>query len=178
MGLDTNQLEIVASTGTPKEKAAAMAVLPIRRAGNQLLCTLLLGNVAVNSLMSILMAEISSGLVGFIVSTLTIVLLGEIVPQALCARHALRIGSFFIPVLKIFILLLYPIAKPVSMLLDWGLGEEIGHYYSRKEFHKLLEMHLLTNRLDARAATVMSGAIEFRCVGDTEQQADEKPSAR
>jgi hypothetical protein len=44
-----------------KEAAYAKIIQPIRENGNLLLCTLLLGNVAVNALLSIIMAEMSGG---------------------------------------------------------------------------------------------------------------------
>lgn len=53
------------------------------------MCAILLGNVAVNALMSILMAEVTSGFVGFISSTMLIVVFGEIVPQSICSRYGL-----------------------------------------------------------------------------------------
>jgi len=66
--------------------------------GNLLLCTLLLGNVAVNALLSILMADLTGGMTGFLVSTFAIVIFGEIVPQSSCSRYPLEIGSLCVPV--------------------------------------------------------------------------------
>lgn len=53
----------------------------MRADGNLLLCSLLFGNVAVNVLISILMSDLTSGLVGFFASTILIVIVGDIVPQ-------------------------------------------------------------------------------------------------
>lgn len=53
----------------------------MRADGNLLLCTLLLGNVAVNALLSIVMAGLTSGLVGFALATVIITIFGEIIPQ-------------------------------------------------------------------------------------------------
>ena len=81
MGLDTTGLEIVMSGDDPVLSRAASKILPIRQNGNLLLCTLLLGNVAVNTLLGILMADITGGTVGFLTSTGLIVIFGEILPQ-------------------------------------------------------------------------------------------------
>ncbi len=91
--------------------------LYLASSGNLLLCTLLLGNVSVNALLSILMANLTSGLVGFFVSTFVIVLFGEIMPQAMCSRHALKVGAMSIPLVKVIILIMYPVAKPVRFVI-------------------------------------------------------------
>lgn len=44
------------------------------------MCTILLGNVTVNSGLSILMGDLTSGLMGLIVSTAIITIFGEIIP--------------------------------------------------------------------------------------------------
>jgi metal transporter CNNM len=69
--------------------------------------------VAVNALLSIFLANLTSGLIGFFASTIVIVIFGEIVPQALCSRHALKVGALSIPIVKVIICLMYPMAKPV-----------------------------------------------------------------
>ena len=88
MGLDKTGLEIISSSKRDNPVAArnAEVIIPIREDGNLLLCTLLLGNVAVNALLSILMADLTDGTLGFLVSTVVIVIFGEITPQALCSR--------------------------------------------------------------------------------------------
>ncbi len=59
----------------------AKKVYPIRKRGNLLLCTLLVGNVAVNSAAAIFLGEITSGLIAGIISTVLIVIFWEILPQ-------------------------------------------------------------------------------------------------
>lgn len=61
--------------------ARPQKIQPVRADGNLLLCTLLLGNVAVNALLSIVMAQLTSGLVGFALATVIITIFGEIIPQ-------------------------------------------------------------------------------------------------
>jgi metal transporter CNNM len=110
----------------PIQAKYARAILPIRQNGNVLLCTLLLGNVSVNSLLSILMADMTSGLVGFFSSTLLIVIFGEIVPQAACSRYALFVGYHTLYIVRFFILIFYIMAFPLGWCLDQVLGEDLG----------------------------------------------------
>ena len=82
MSLDLSGLEIVMSGDDPQSAQYAKRIYPIRINGNLLLCTLVLGNVAVNAVISVLMANYTGGLVGVLSSTLLIVIFGEISPQA------------------------------------------------------------------------------------------------
>ena len=81
MALDQTELKIIQNTGTRKERKFAKVIAPIRAHGNFLLCSLLLGNVLVNSSLTILMDILSSGTIAIVASTLGIVIFGEIIPQ-------------------------------------------------------------------------------------------------
>jgi metal transporter CNNM len=61
----------------------AQAIMPLRKMGNFLLCSILFGNVLVNNTLTISLDSITGGggVVGIICSTLAIVIFGEIVPQ-------------------------------------------------------------------------------------------------
>ena len=110
-----------------KEAKYAAAILPLRRKGNLLLCTILLGNVTVNSGLSILMGDLTSGLMGLIVSTAIITVFGEIIPQATCSRYALFVGAHSTWFIYIFMFITFPISFPISAILDKVLVEEMGN---------------------------------------------------
>lgn len=162
MGLDKTGLEIVMEGDNEANAKAAKIIYPLRKRGNLLLCTLLLGNVAVNALLSILMAELSSGLVGFLVSTFLIVIFGEIVPQALCSRYALQIGSRTVPIVRVITFLLFPIAFPLAFILDKALGQELATTYSSAEMLKMLQIHVQEEVIDPDTAVAMTGALTFK----------------
>uniref|UniRef100_UPI00398EF906 metal transporter CNNM2-like isoform X2 n=1 Tax=Pristiophorus japonicus TaxID=55135 RepID=UPI00398EF906 len=163
MALDPMELRIVQNCGTDKEKSYAKRIEPVRRQGNYLLCSLLLGNVLVNTTLTSLLDDIAgSGLVAVAISTLGIVIFGEIVPQAICSRHGLAVGANTIVLTKFFMLLTFPASYPVSRLLDVILGQEIGTVYNRE---KLLEMLRVTdpyNDLVKEELNIIQGALELR----------------
>mmetsp|Transcript_21103 Transcript_21103/g.47479 ORF Transcript_21103/g.47479 Transcript_21103/m.47479 type:complete len:521 (+) Transcript_21103:238-1800(+) len=159
--MDLNGLEIVINGDDEADAKRARKIWPLRENGNLLLCTLLLGNVAVNALLSILMANLTSGLVGGLISTVVIVIFGEIVPQATCSRYALQIGSVAVPIVMLFLLVLWPLTKPTAMVLDWALGEELGTIFSKGELKQLLEIHQRAGALDQETGRVLRGALEF-----------------
>jgi metal transporter CNNM len=140
MSLDKTDLQILCNTGTDKEKEYAAKVFPVRKMGNLLLCTLLLGNVLVNSSLTILLDDLTSGLVAVIGSTLGIVIFGEIVPQAICSRHGLAVGAWTVWLTKIFMGLTFIVSYPISKILDIILGEEIGSVYNRERLKELVKV--------------------------------------
>ncbi|KAF5910144.1 metal transporter CNNM2 [Clarias magur] len=163
MALDPMELRIVQNCGTEKEKKYANKIEPVRSQGNYLLCSLLLGNVLVNTTLTILLDDIAgSGLIAVVVSTIGIVIFGEIVPQAICSRHGLAVGANTLMLTKFFMILTFPASYPVSKLLDHVLGQEIGTVYNRE---KLLEMLRVTdpyNDLVKEELNIIQGALELR----------------
>ncbi|XP_049907779.1 metal transporter CNNM4-like isoform X1 [Epinephelus moara] len=163
MALDPMELRIVQSCGTEKEKKYARKIEPIRRKGNYLLCSLLLGNVLVNTTLTILLDDLTKSGVGAVVaSTVGIVIFGEIVPQALCSRHGLAVGANTIYVTKLFMLLTFPLSWPISKILDCVLGQEIGTVYNREKLVEMLKVTEPYNDLVKEELNMIQGALELR----------------
>lgn len=134
----------------------------MRDHGNYLLCSILLGNVLVNSTFTILLDGLTSGLVAVVCSTFAIVIFGEITPQAICSRHGLAVGAKTIYITKIVMFLTAPLAWPVSKMLDCILGEEIGNVYNRERLKELVTVTKDLNDLDKDEVNIISGALELR----------------
>ncbi|KRZ77038.1 Metal transporter CNNM2 [Trichinella papuae] len=125
MTLDKTDLRIILKCGDKQERKFAEKIYPIRKKGNYLLCSLLLGNVIVNSAISILFDDLTSGVIALVISSLGIVIFGEILPQAICSRYGLAVGAYTVVMTRFFMLLTAPLSWPISKILDKCLGEEI-----------------------------------------------------
>eukprot|EP01104_Vermistella_antarctica_P001228 TRINITY_DN1128_c0_g1_i1.p1 TRINITY_DN1128_c0_g1~~TRINITY_DN1128_c0_g1_i1.p1 ORF type:complete len:606 (-),score=152.92 TRINITY_DN1128_c0_g1_i1:143-1960(-) len=162
MSLDPVQLKILVGAGSPQQVKMAKRIRPLRKRGNLLLCTLLLGNVAVNALLSILLADLTSGVVGFLASTFLIVIFGEITPQAICSRYGLITGYYLLPLIYFFVVLLFIFAYPISKILDWILGREIGTIYTREELKQLMDVHAtIGSTLTLEETAIIGGALDL-----------------
>jgi hypothetical protein len=162
LSLDKTGLEIVMSGDDERNAKAARKIYPIRKNGNLLLCTLLFGNVAINALLSILLADKEGGLIGFLLSTFIILILGEIVPQATCSRYPLAIGSTMVPVVRVIIIIFYPVCGPLAFVLNRVLKEEVATTYNQSEMLKLLQIHVQEEVLDKETAGAMTGALKYK----------------
>lgn len=121
--------------------AQAAAVYPIRRRGNELLVALLLGNVLVNSALTVVLNSFLFGFVAILVSTVLITAFGEILPQALLKKHGLRFGAYLSPVISRYLTLMRWLTLPVSKLLDVTIGDEEKTVYSKEELLKIMDEH-------------------------------------
>lgn len=156
--LDVSDLERKAKNGNPKAKK----VLQIRRNGNLLLCTLLIGNSLVNSALSQSIGDEFSGAAALIVSTAVIFLFGELLPQAAFSRHALDVGSKFSWLVTAVMYVLWPVTKPLSFLLDKIFGKDISKLYDREELKDFIDFHEKEGEvIDADERRIMIGAMTF-----------------
>ncbi len=169
LSLNPMNLNIIMS-GETKEALYARYILPIRKKGNWLLCTLLIGNVLVNNSLAIFLGDATSGILGLIISTLMIVIFGEIIPQSVCSRYSLLVGYHTRWITKGLLLLLSPISWPLSWILDKVMGEEIPSTYTNTELKKLVEIYEKDKNveLQSKVANIMTGALNLdgKCVGD------------
>lgn len=141
----------------------AKRVYSVREKGNLLLCTLLLGNVAVNSAIAIFLSSIASGVIAGLIATGSIVFFGEIVPQAIFSRFALSLGARTVWLVYAFMVLLYPVAKPIALGLDKILGEELPTVWDKREIKEIIKYHEDSpdSEIDKDEERITLGALSF-----------------
>ena len=159
LGLDVAELKRKMSLGNKD----AEKVYHIRKRGNLLLCTLLLGNVWVNSTLAIFLGSMASGAMAGIIATGLIVIFGEIIPQAAFSRYALQVGAKTAGLVRFFIIILFPVCWPIAWVLDKVLGREMPQVYSKKELIKIIEEHedAQESGIDADEERIVTGALTY-----------------
>jgi metal transporter CNNM len=155
------RLEAAAEAG----ESDAIKVLALRRDGHLILVTILWGNVAVNVVITLLAESILTGVAAFLFSTVAITLLCEITPQAWFSRRAMRVASLFSPLLRIYQLLLFPVAWPTAKVLDSLLGPEAIPWFRENELREVLRHHS-THGATEVGQVEATGAINFLALDD------------
>ncbi|PIA19736.1 DUF21-domain-containing protein [Coemansia reversa NRRL 1564] len=165
MSLDEINLQILATSGSEKQRQYAKRIQPIRKNGHWLLVTLLLGNTVVNETLPIVMDSVlgGGGVSAIVISTAAIVLFGEIIPQSLCARYGLAIGAFFAYPVRLLQYVLAPLGYPIAMLLDYVLGPDHGVIYKKAQLKELVLLSDTAHggNLSTDEVTIIRGALEL-----------------
>ena len=110
-----------------------------------------------------------AGMIAFVFSTFLITFLGEIIPQAYFSRHALKTAYLLAPAIKLYQILLFPVAKPTAMVLDKWLGPEAIQFFQEKDFRELLKIHIKSGETDIEKVEA-KGALNFLAIDDVPVQ--------
>ena len=155
------RLEVEAANGNPN----AIGLLGLRRDSNLILATILWGNVATNVLLTLLSGSVLTGIAAFVFSTIVITFLGDIIPQAYFSRNALRVAGWFTPLLELYRIVLFPIAKPTAMFLNWWLGPEGINLLRERDFRAFMMKHVETTGTEVGQLEAI-GALNFLDLDD------------
>lgn len=141
----------------------AARVYRYRKDGYYLIFCILLGNVGVNTAMSILLGNMTNGVVGGLIATLLITMFGEILPQAIFSQRGYRFVRYFFWLLDVIYVLFWPLAQPMSKLLNRWLGKETPQLYSHQELEEIIHEHAVRSDspVDYDESRIAAGALQF-----------------
>lgn len=163
MGFDMNTLKIIADSGEEHERVYARRIMPVRSQGNYLLSTIVLGIASTQAAISILLSGLFNEIIGFLISTIFITLVGEILPQAIFPRYALFIGAHTTWIMYIFMVLSFPFTYPVGKCLDLILGADVGTIFTKDQLIKLFEKTAShkEGEIEDSQVKILEGALNF-----------------
>ncbi|KAL8277315.1 hypothetical protein RQP46_010268 [Phenoliferia psychrophenolica] len=129
MSLDGTQLEVLAKTGTEKQQYYAKRVIPI-------------SPFAVNETLPVIAdGVLGGGVIAVVISTVLVIIFSEIIPQSICSRFGLAIGSAMVGPVRVLIWCFFIISWPVARMLEYLLGAHSGVVYRRAELKELINLH-------------------------------------
>ncbi|KAK7359713.1 hypothetical protein VNO77_01676 [Canavalia gladiata] len=171
MSLGLVDLEILQRSGSPSEKKQAAIILPVVQKQHQLLVTLLLCNAAAMEALPLYLDRLFNQFVAIILSVTFVLFFGEVIPQAICSRYGLAVGANFVWLVRILMIICYPVAYPIGKVLDWLLGHNEA-LFRRAQLKALVSIHGKEagkgGELTHDETTIISGALDL-----TEKTAEE-----
>ncbi|KAL5701710.1 DUF21 domain-containing protein [Ranunculus cassubicifolius] len=171
MSLGLVELEILQRSGTSTEKKQAAAILPVVQKQHQLLVTLLLCNACAMEALPLYLDKIFHPFVAIVLSVTFVLAFGEVIPQAICTRYGLAVGANFVWLVRILMIICYPISFPIGKMLDLVLGHNDA-LFRRAQLKALVSIHSQEagkgGELTHDETTIISGALDL-----TEKTAEE-----
>ncbi|XP_075939066.1 LOW QUALITY PROTEIN: metal transporter CNNM1-like, partial [Anarhichas minor] len=163
LALDPVELQVLQNSGTDKEQNYARKIESVRRHGNYVLCTLLLGTAIINASLAVWMCQIlGMTWLSTVICAFGIFFIGEILPHSVASRHGLAIASKTIWVTRLLMVLSFPISYPISKLLDLILNQEISNFYTREKLLEMLRVSDPYHDLVKEELNIIQGALELR----------------
>ena len=158
LSLDLRSLRRKAKLGDHHAKRA----LVIRARVHFYLSGILLTNVMFASATSVVLGNTLSGISAVAISTLLLVTLAEITPQAIAVSRAKLAVSVFSPAIKFVSYAGYPITRPLQSLLDAIVGKHASPLHSRRELGLLIAEHTGPgSELDEDEVEIVRNALQL-----------------
>ena len=138
---------------------------------NDLLTTILVGNNFVNILIASLSTNIAERLfsndalaISVGVTTMAILLFGEIAPKTLARGHAEKLAPIAVFILMGFYYLMYPIVKAFTKIIQFVLGKNANvrsRAVTRDDIEVMVEMAEEGRSIDSKQLDLLNSILEF-----------------
>ncbi|XP_059064106.1 DUF21 domain-containing protein At4g33700 [Cryptomeria japonica] len=165
MSLSLVDLEVLLKSGQPQDRKQAAKIMPVVKKQHLLLCTLLICNALSMEALPIFLDGLLPAWGAVLISVTLILLFGEIIPQSICSRYGLAVGATMAPVVRVLVWICFPVAWPISKLLDFLLGKGHAALFHRAELKTLVDFHGNEagkgGELTHDETTIIAGALEL-----------------
>lgn len=167
MSLNIDRARQLMEEGGSKSKAMTFMI----EKPNELLSTILVGNNIVNILAASLTTMMSaryfkSDAVGFSVGITTVVILifGEIIPKAFGRNHAEKLSFFVIQSLRLLYYILYPVIKLLVWIIHAVLGDNAnlsGRMVTKNDIEYMITKAEEQQSMDSKQLDMLNSILEF-----------------
>ncbi|CAH8307793.1 unnamed protein product [Eruca vesicaria subsp. sativa] len=165
MSLSLVELEVIVKAGEATDRKNAEKILPLVKNQHLLLCTLLIGNALAMEALPVFVDSLLPAWGSVLISVTLILAFGEIIPQAVCSRYGLSIGAKLSILVRFIVIVFFPLAYPISKLLDLLLGRRHSTLFRRAELKSFVFMHGNEagkgGELTHDETTIISGALDM-----------------
>lgn len=125
-----------------RAKRYARKILPIVSRHHLLLVTLLLLNSFANEALPLFLDRIVPTSAAIVLSVTFVLIFGEILPSAVfTGPNQLAMAAAFSPFVRAMTCILYPVAYPISKVLDYFLSDEESKKFNKAELKALVKLH-------------------------------------
>ena len=160
LSIDELQLEIKMKNGTDDEKRRAAIIIPIISKHHQLLSTLLLSNALAMECLPIFLDSIVPSWAAVIISTVFVVLFGEVIPQAYCTGpNQLSIAAQAAAPTRLLMFITAPLCVPLGKTLDRILGVHSKTRFMKQDLKALIELHQIQKKNAAQGISAQDGHV-------------------
>ena len=135
-------MEIKARSGTETEKKYSKKLIPIINRHHFLLVTVMLWNASATEALPIFLNQLVPEYLAIIISVTLVLFVGEIIPAAiLTGPKQLEITASLAPLVYIVMAIFFPLAYPISLILDCVIGHDSGiTTYNRREISTMMRL--------------------------------------
>ncbi|MBH41617.1 MAG: hypothetical protein CL685_02805 [Candidatus Magasanikbacteria bacterium] len=137
---------------------------------NHLLCTLIVGNISVNTLLSLYTESFLPSAAAFFVTATLTTLFGELVPSSYAAQNPKKLSRMLVWYVEYWTIILWLVAKPLAIFLTrlhhvMGVETqgELATIYSKPEFGEIISEHVASpdSKIDDLEGQIVIGALGF-----------------
>ncbi|MBP9682687.1 MAG: HlyC/CorC family transporter [Bacteriovorax sp.] len=167
MSIGADRARQLIEEGGPKGKAMAFMILR----PSELLSTILVGNSIANILAGSLTTSLTSAYtgsnivgLGLGVTTVIIIIFGEILPKTVGRNHAERLSVIAIRSLQVLFYLLYPAIKSIVWFINTILGDNAdatGRMVTRDDIEFMISKAEKEKTMDSKQIDLLSSILEF-----------------